>query len=920
MKPTVNSLDLSGAWQLALDPADCGIHENLPLKDFDLSVRLPGSLPEHGIGDAPSTESPWFGMIDRIQDGEWRKPKYDPYRTATHFKMPFWLQPPAVYVGAAWYRKEVEIPAEWKGKSIRLFLERPHWETRVWVDDLFLSTRDSLSVPHEHDLSAVLTPGTHRITVRVDNRMIVGVGINAHSVSDHTQGNWNGIAGRMELVAADPVRIDTARIFPDIGTRSARIEVRIAGRDDATGGGMLGWSVEGPGIDRLSGDVAAVWLNGKGECGFEIRLGEGARLWDEFAPNLYTLTLKLGDEAHTSRFGLREFRREGTQFVLNGRPVFLRGTLECCAFPLTGYPPTDKTSWRKIFEACRDHGLNHVRFHSWCPPEAAFDVADEMGFYVQAECAAWVNDGETLGDGAPVDAWLYEEGARIVARYGNHPSFVMMAYGNEPGGDRHPEYLESWVSYWKEQDPRRMHTGGAGWPELAANDYQNIPGPRIQPWGAGLNSRINGQAPETVHDYREAVRTRDVPVVSHEIGQWCVYPDFEEIQKYTGVMKARNFEIFQAFLSEAGMAGQARDFLMASGKLQVLAYKEEIEASLRTPGFGGFQLLGLNDFPGQGTALVGVLDAFWEAKPYLTAKEFRRFCSPVVPLARLPARVFTPRDDFVAAIEIAHYGAEPLPAARVNWAVVDERGALPHPMLQGVLVRDLRCGELNPVAELRVPLREVAAPARLTLRVRIEDSPYENTWDLWMFPPEARPPADPRMIRRLDPEAERRLARGETLWLRMNPETVQTEIALGFSPIFWNTAWTRSQPPHTLGILCDPAHPALALFPTEMHSNWQWWYLVSKAATLELPKGIRPIVQVIPDWFAPQTLGLIFEVTVGPGKLLISSIDFDAGGIAGQQMLRSLTAYLDSDAFTPESEMTPKQIRSLSVRSKGSRV
>lgn len=156
MKPTANSLDLSGVWQLALDPADCGIHENLPQNDFDLSVQLPGSLPEQGIGDPPSTDSPWFGMIDRIRDGEWRKPKYDPYRTATHFKMPFGLQSPAVYVGAAWYRKEVEIPAEWKGKSIRLFLERPHWETRVWVDDVFISTCDSLSVPHEHDLSAVL--------------------------------------------------------------------------------------------------------------------------------------------------------------------------------------------------------------------------------------------------------------------------------------------------------------------------------------------------------------------------------------------------------------------------------------------------------------------------------------------------------------------------------------------------------------------------------------------------------------------------------------------------------------------------------------------------------------------------------------------------------------------------------------------
>lgn len=910
-KPTMKSLDLSGGWQIALDPTDCGIQENWQQRDFDLSVHLPGSLPERGIGDAPSIDSPWFGLIDRIQDGEWKKSKYASYRTATNFKMPFWLQPPTVFVGAAWYRKEVEIPAEWKDKSIRLFLERPHWESRVWVDDSFISTQDSLSVPHEHDLSVALTPGTHHITIRVDNRMIVGVGINAHSVSDHTQGNWNGIAGRMELVGTDPVRIENARIFPDIATRSARVEVRVGSHGALPGRGVLSWSVEGPGIDRRSGEIPVSWDNGNADCGFEVQLGEGARLWDEFSPNLYDLKLKLEEDEHGVRFGLREFRQRGTQFAINGRHVFLRGTLECCAYPLKGYPPNDKTSWQKIFEACRDHGLNHVRFHSWCPPDVAFDVADEMGFYVQAECAAWSNNGDTIGDGAPVDSWLYEEGERIVARYGNHPSFVMMAYGNEPGGERHPDYLETWVSYWKEHDPRRVHTGGAGWPELAVNEFQNIPDPRIQPWGAGLNSRINGQPPETVHDYREDVRTRKAPVVSHEIGQWCAYPDFEEIRKYTGVMKARNFEIFQDFLTEAGMADQAHDFLMASGKLQVLAYKEDIEASLRSLGFGGFQLLGLSDFPGQGTALVGVLDAFWDSKPYCTAKEFRRFCSPVVPLARLPKRVFTPDDELVAAIEVAHYGPEDLKAAKVKWEVVDEQGKVLHPTLRGAVVWDLRCGELNPVTELKVPLREVPAPTRMTLRIWIEDTPYENTWDLWMFPPEEKPHADRRIIRQLDAEAERRLAQGETLWLQAHPERVNTKIALGFSPIFWNTAWTRNQPPHTLGILCDPDHPALTRFPTEMHSNWQWWYLVSKAATLELPKGIHPIVQVVPDWFDPKNLGLIFEVVVGKGKLLVTSIDLEAGGMVGQQMLSSLLAYLDSETFIPDSEMTGDQIRNL---------
>lgn len=382
MNAETNTLSLSGTWRIALDPADRGLDEHWEQKTFDDLIELPGSLPERGIGDAPSPDSPWVGLIGRIRDIEWQQPKYAPYRTETGFKVPFWLQPATVYVGAAWYQKEVHIPAEWTGKNISLFLERPHWETRVWVDDTFISARDSLSVPHEHDLSGVMKPGIRRITVRVDNRMKIGVGINAHSVSDHTQGNWNGIIGRMALRISDPVRIDSAQVFPDIATRSVRVEVRILSTESTAGTGPLSWSVEGPGIASCSGDLTVSWQDGQGTCTFGIALGEGVQLWNEFSPNLYTLTLKQGREKHTLRFGLREFRAQGSQFVINGQKVFLRGTLECCAYPLTGYPPADRTAWQKIFGACREHGLNHVRFHSWCPPEAAFDVADELGLYL----------------------------------------------------------------------------------------------------------------------------------------------------------------------------------------------------------------------------------------------------------------------------------------------------------------------------------------------------------------------------------------------------------------------------------------------------------------------------------------------------------------------------------------------------------
>ncbi|MGD0783688.1 MAG: glycoside hydrolase family 2 TIM barrel-domain containing protein, partial [Candidatus Aminicenantales bacterium] len=499
---------------------------------------------------------------------------------------PFWLNPVKHYVGPAWYQRHVTIPSEWKGRRVVLFLERAHWRTRVWLDDAEIGTCDSLSVPHVYELGAGAGPGRHRLTIRVDNRLLdVDVGANAHSVSDHTQSNWNGLAGRIELRAGSPLFIEDVRVYPDPAGRRVRAIVMIG---NATGRPQTGNIIlsarllntanaqEGtPFYTRFSAPP------GRTEIELAYPLGPDAPLWDEFAPNVFELTAGLGgllpglEDKQAVRFGLRDFRALGTRFAVNGRPVFLRGTLECCIFPLTGYPATSVDEWKRIYGVLKAHGLNHMRFHSWCPPEAAFAAADEMGIYLYIECAAWT----TVGDGKPIDAWIYRESERIVQAYGNHPSFCLMSYGNEPGGKAADKYLTDFVSYWKNKDGRRLYTGAAGWPQLPESDFQVTPEPRIQHWGEGLNSILNRQAPQTLFDFRETIGKFDKPVIGHEIGQWCVYPNFKEIAKYTGVLKAKNFEIFRDTLGAAGMGSLSADFLSASGKLQSLCYKSDIEAA-----------------------------------------------------------------------------------------------------------------------------------------------------------------------------------------------------------------------------------------------------------------------------------------------------------------------------------------------------
>ncbi|HQG49158.1 MAG TPA: discoidin domain-containing protein, partial [Sedimentisphaerales bacterium] len=562
-------------------------------------------------------------------------------------------------------------------------------------------------------------------------------------------------------------------------------------------------------------------------------------------------------------------------------------------------------------------GLNHIRFHSWCPPEAAFVAADELGFYYHVECSAWT----TVGNGGPFDQWLYKESEAMVKAYGNHPSFVMMAYGNEPGGPNQKRFLGDFVAYWQKKDPRRLYTSAAGWPMIPENDYHSTPAPRIQQWGEGVKSRVNAKPSETMTDYSEFIQQHsDAPVISHEIGQWCVYPNFDEMKKYTGLLKPKNFEIFREQLDRNGMLYQARDFLLASGKLQTLLYKEDIESALRTPGFGGFQLLDLHDFPGQGTALVGVLDPFWDSKPYVTPKEYHRFCGPTVPLARLPRRIFESGDTLVARIDVAHFGAADLKDATPAWTLRDSTGEI---VESGQFPRrTIKTGELSVLGEVKAPMYVAREADKFSLEVTIPGADAANDWDLWVFPKSA--PAEPDdeilIAQELGDEAIAHLAKGGKVLLLPSAVTIRNDekhpIQMGFSSIFWNTVWTNWQAPHTLGILCDPKHPALRQFPTEFHTNWQWWELIHGAAPFILTehRDLKPVVQVIDDWVTARKLALIFEVRVGHGKLLACSSDLtndlDKRPVA-RQMRRSLLAYMDTDQFSPRFNMTVEQLRGL---------
>jgi len=599
--------------------------------------------------------------------------------------------------------------------------------------------------------------------------------------------------------------------------------------------------------------------------------------------------------------------------------VFLRGTTECCIFPLTGYPPADVASWEKVLQTCREYGLNHVRFHSFCPPEAAFEAADKLGIYFHVECSSWANQGSAIGNGEILDKFIYEEGDRILREYGNHPSFCMLAYGNEPAGRNQNAFLGQLINYWKSQDNRRVYTSAAGWPVIPENDYNLIPAPRIQQWGQGLKSIINGEPPQTTFDFREIIAKYKIPVVSHEIGQWCVYPDFKEISLYTGVLKPTNLEIFRETLEENGMGTQAEDFLMASGKLQVLCYKADVEAALRTPGFAGFELLQLHDFPGQGTALVGVLNPFFKSKGYVTPEEFRMFCNETVPLARMKKLIYKAGETFEAMVEIAHFGEKPVRNAEILCKVTDMNGRI---LREETMTMDkIEIGNGVPAGLFAMDITGIQEAQKLKFEVSVNGTHFRNQWDIWVYP--ATGAVDPGKVlvtEKLDKSAEEVLKQGGTVLLLTHGEVAAkkgAQVAIGFSSIFWNTAWTKNQPPHTLGILCNPEHPLFSGFPTEFHSNWQWWDPVAHSQAMILdgfPAELKPLIQPIDTWFENRRLALAFEVKTGGGKLMVCSIELKENlserPVSGQ-LLASIIKYMNSNSFNPEIKVEMDKIEDL---------
>lgn len=860
-------IDLAGEWSVA--PGD-GIEGG--------AIRLPSTLDMAGYGEVTDTAA--LSTDER-------------FRRLTRRRS---------YIGPATYTRRVTITKQMAGRPLELNIGRVIWKSRAKIGGKDFDNQEySLVAPHRHILKEGMPAGDYLLEVEIDNSRQYDISSDnlAHSYTNDTQTMWNGMLGEISLRALPAVDLARVEIYPTGALDSVRVEAFVDNTTSRNRKEKIRFSIPGaestakatltPGRNRVSVTLPAA----------------GLEKWNEFHPTLHRLTVQTAGESAAFDFGMRTVdNRDGLR--INGTPVFLRGTLECCVFPLTGTPPTDNEGWLKTFTSAREWGLNHLRFHSWCPPDAAFRVADSIGFYLQVELPVW---SLKIGDDPEAERFLRDEFERIVENYGNHPSLCLLSVGNELQHDFN--WLNETVRKMKARDPRHLYTttsftferGHGGHPE--PEDEFLVTQWTDSGWVRGQGV-FETERPAFDKDYSRSMTGINVPLISHEIGQYAVYPRMAEIDKYTGVLDPLNFKQIRDDLKTKGLLDESARMTEASGHLAAILYKEEIERAMKTGGMSGFQLLGLQDFPGQGTALVGLVDAFWDSKGAVDAGWFREFCSPVVPLLDFRSAVYASTDTFDARARVANFSDTPLSAGDISWSLT----AGDRTLSSGTIpFGGMEPGALAEAGRFSVSLSAIKEPTPVTVRLRLADG-QENSWRIHVYP-EPAINEGAAVVTRSPAEAIAALEAGRRVLLAPAPDSI-AGLPSRFLPVFWSPVHFPKQA-GTMGIMCDPEHPALAGFPNDGHSDWQWWTAARNARTIDMDSvaGATPIVRVIDNFVHNRRLAYIFEATCGNGKLLFSAVDILNPDIDSPDMkaLRaSVINYVNSPTFNPGGSVTADEL------------
>ena len=922
-------------------------------------MHLPGTLDESGIGHRDAGTNQWHpdaALGNAAEEVDKDAP------IATRFTRRH------TYEGEARISRKVTVP-DYGTDRLFVLAERAR-ALRLAVDgeECEVFRQGTLSTPYIFELTGV-TQGEHELTFFSDNSypgMPKDAICYSSAATDETQTNWNGILGNLCMYTRPKNFIESVRIYPKKLKRSggyvadvcvelapgaketlkdAKIILRSEALAETEEFGKTQKSAEifthlGDALTKIEAagpenrKTVEIWFR-------DLPLRENVKLWDEEEGNLYEMaaTLDSGTAAehgvnssveYRTRFGIRIFGDNGSgRFALNGRTIFLRSEANCAEYPETGHPPMTVSEWKEILQKYRSYGINCVRFHSHCEPEAAFTAADELGMLLQPELSNW----------NPKDAFATEESIRyyrteltaILKTYANHPSFVMLTLGNElqargEGRNR----MQDLVRTAKQLDPTRLYANGSNTfygeegcdPESDFYTSQSCKDVVIRGTFSGMRGYINENYPSADHTYDAAMaeirKSYTKPVFSFEVGQFEVLPDFEELESFQGISDPVNLKLIRKRVEERGLLPVWKKYVEATGELSRLAYREEIEAAMRTRELSGISLLGLQDFPGQGTALVGMMNSHMEPKPYPFArpKRFREFFRESRIFVKMSRYTYEEGEHLTAEVEVANFGKESIRGELVwtlgyrDCAVNTGRGELRCDRAD----RQKNCppGTYTSLGRLDIPLEVKGVSAALILTVSIGGC--TSTYPVWVY--QKTSPECPKNVyetRVFDEQTRAVLQNGGRVYLSPDAdrESLPNSIKTQFTTDFWSVG-TFAEQEGGMGQLIDTEHPIFRNFPTDFHTDWQWWIVAGKRAVI-LPRSMKSVITEMDSYAFLRPMTQLIEFNCLNGKVLLSTMELHKSlqYPEARALQAAIYEYLSGEEFRPAEELTVEELRTM---------
>lgn len=952
---------LNGKWHVVLEDGTTG------------QMDLPGTLDENGIGHRDVGANQWHpdavlgnaaGEIDKDAP------------IATRFTRRH------TYEGEARISRKITVP-DYGTDRLFVLAERAR-ALRLLVDGEACAVfrQGTLSTPYIFELTGA-APGEHEFTFLSDNSypgMPKAAICYSSAATDETQTNWNGILGECSMYTRPQNFIDSLRVYPravkkeeknkaggyvlDVcvelvpGAKKVYKDAKIILQSEALAAGELEdtqtlteiISCSGEGLTEAGTDkeenpkTMEIWFR-------DLPLRENVKLWDEDEGNLYEMAVTLdngisaedkgGSTAECRiRFGIRSFGDNGSgRLALNGRAIFLRGEANCAEYPETGHPPMTIPEWKEMLLKYRSYGINFVRFHSHCEPEAAFAAADELGMLLQPELSHW----------DPKDAFGTEESYRyyraelvdLLKTYANHPSFVMLTLGNElQAQDEGRERMRELVRTAKRMDPTRLYANGSNAfygeegcdPESDFYTSQSCKDVVIRGTFSGMRGYLNENYPSTDRTYDEAMaeirKEYQKPVFSFEVGQFEVLPDFEELESFHGISDPVNLKLIKKRVEERGLLPTWEKYVEATGELSRLAYREEIEAAMRTRELSGISLLGLQDFPGQGTALVGMMNSHLEPKPYDFARpeRFREFFQECRILVKLPHYTYEAGERLIAEVEAANFGKENIEGV-FCWTLAGKKSVSENGNCEPAEIKSkntviatgedteitiCRPGSYTEVGSLDIPLDFVEKNTALTLKVRIGDS--ISAYPIWVY--RKTTPVCPENVyetRAFDMKTREILQNGGRVYLSpdADKESLPNSIKTQFTTDFWSVG-TFADQEGGMGQLIDTEHPIFKEFPTDFHTDWQWWIMATKRAVI-LPHPMKTIITEMDSYAFLRPMAQMIEFRCLKGKVLLSTMELHKSQQYPEvrALQASIYTYLSGENFEPAEEITEEELSML---------